>query len=204
MWGEMHLMNNNRIFVALRGLRQLVGKVLFVGGFTLTPIAMGSLVQDVESWGGVYGWLVSAWDNGFRQPVLSLINPFLAWTGIAIPASAIDYLTIGGVIVSAHHRTIRAFPVVRERMHMPWIKPERPGYVRWPLEIAIWPLTLGLFYVVVAVGLMLLLLSDRLVGEGQGSTAIRGDLVKTLVAAGVFLSALSIPFVLLAFDANVR
>ena len=132
----------------------------------------------------------------------TLINPIVGWIGLSIPASVIDYLTIGGIVVAAHLRTIRAFPDVRNRMIFPWAKPDLPSYIRWPLGIPLLPVTFGLFYVVLAISLMLLFLSDRLLGEGQGSTnAERKDIFKTIAAASAFLMALSLPFILMASDA---
>ena len=163
---------------------------------------MGGLVQDVDSWGGVYGWLVHAWDDGFRQPVSALLNLLLGWSGITISGPVVDYITIGGIIVAAYRRTSLAFPHFGGRAVLPWARPNLPFYVRWPVGIAIWPLTLGIFYLMLGLGFMLLLLSDRWLGEGQGTDANRGAILKSIAAASALLLALLLPFILKALDAQ--
>lgn len=195
-------MNNSTSDSSWRLLKGFGEKVLFVAGFALTPIAMGGLVQDVDSWGGVYGWLVHAWDNGFRQPVSAFCNFLLGWSGISISGSVIDYITLGGIVVASYHRTTIAFTHFVERAVLPWARTDLPLYVRWPLGIALWPLTVTILYFMFAVGFMLLLLSDRWLGQGQGSDSNRTAILKSIAAASAFLLALLLPFILKALDAQ--
>jgi hypothetical protein len=192
-------MDNSTTDTAWRQLAGFGKKFLFVGGFALTPIAMGGLVQDVDSWGGVYGWLVRAWDDGFRQPVSALLNLLLAWSSIEVSGPFVDYVTIGGIVVAAYHRTTLAFPLFAERVRFAWTKSEMPLYIRWPLGIAIWPATVAMLYMALGFGVMALFISWP---EQVDADEARRGIIKIVAAASAFLLALLLPFILKALDAQ--